>query len=305
MASTVVAHPSKVKLSPHLYDENIAARIWRTALRGAPEEGGNGWPMYTHGAHNNTRVLQDDPDHKPGAYVYTSASGWTAGFFPNSLWQLYHRKKNLLPHSSGSSHGPSLEEWLSVAQAWTDPLITNQNLTTIHDIGFLANPFGSALHFNNETKWLPILSQMSTNLASRYVPSAGVLRSWDNKNSSFSQNASHSDSVLVIIDNMMNLPLLARSAATYSGNKTLLDIAISHADQTMKHHIRDDGSTYHVCDYSATTGELYLCRTAQGLADEKIAMKVADWFLEHLPDDGVPYWDFSVVDPQAGITPRA
>lgn len=329
---SVTALPPRSKPDAPLYDENIEARIWRTALKGAPAEGAIGWPMYTYGAHNNTPALADDPDHEPGTYIDTSASGWTAGFFPDSLWQLYRRKRSLQPrHGRHRGNGPDLHTWLAMAQAWTDPLITNRNLTNTHDIGFLAFPFESALEYNNETKWRPVLAQMAGNLASRFVTGAGVIRSWDNRNSSVSQNASHADSVLVIIDNMMNLPLLARAASHYSGNQTLLDIAISHADKSLAHHIRPDGSTYHVCDYSATTGEVYLCRTAQGLADNSTWARgqawaihgfaemyqitgerkyldatelVANWFLDHLPEDGVPFWDFSVPEPEAGVTPR-
>ena len=44
----------------------------------------------------------------------------------------------------------------------------------------------------------------------------------------------------VIIDNMMNLEVLFRSAAL-TGNSTLRDIALSHADKTMANHIRKDG----------------------------------------------------------------
>lgn len=311
---------------PGLYDENIGARIWRTALTGAPKVNGVGWPQYTQGAHDNT----PPSDTQPGTYVDTNAEGWTAGFFPDSLWQLYHRKTSITHNGQEYEDEPDLEQWLSQAQAWTEPLITNVNLTNTHDIGFLAKPFESALNFNHETKYLPVLAQMSLNLASRFVPAPGVIRSWNTNNNSYSSRGSHEDSVLVIIDNMMNLALLAHSASTYTHNHTLLDIAASHANKTRDHHIRPDGSSFHVCDYSGTTGELYLCRTAQGLADNstwargqawaiygfaqmysftgdesylRTSMKTADWYLTHLPEDGVPFWDFDA--PQIpNVTPR-
>lgn len=44
----------------------------------------------------------------------------------------------------------------------------------------------------------------------------------------------------VIIDNMMNLEVLFQSA-DLTGNATLRTIATTHADTTMKNHIRDDG----------------------------------------------------------------
>jgi hypothetical protein len=45
----------------------------------------------------------------------------------------------------------------------------------------------------------------------------------------------------VIIDNMMNLEVLF-NAADLTGNNTLRQIAISHADKTMMNHIRADGA---------------------------------------------------------------
>ena len=51
--------------------------------------------------------------------------------------------------------------------------------------------------------------------------------------------------VPVIIDNMMNLELLFK-ATEFSGDSTYYNIAVSHANNTMKHHYRDDWSCYHV-----------------------------------------------------------
>jgi hypothetical protein len=49
-----------------------------------------------------------------------------------------------------------------------------------------------------------------------------------------------SDAIQVIIDNMMNLQLLF-AAMSLNNNSTFRDIAISHADRTIKNHIRKDG----------------------------------------------------------------
>lgn len=265
----------------------------------------------------------------PGTYVNTPAAGWTSGFFADSLWQAYRQRASLTSRKAFENE-PSLEEWQSMAEAWTEPLTTNINLTDTHDLGFLAKPFESAMQIQGNDHYLPVLQNMSLNLAARYEPGAGVIRSWDCANSSTGSWCSHSDSVLVIIDNMMNLALLARSAATYTRNSTLLDIAVSHADKTMEHHVREDGSSFHVCDYSATSGEVYFCRTAQGLADDstwargqawgiygfaefysltgdrkylETSMKMADWFIEHLPADGLPFWDFDAAY-VPNVTPR-
>ncbi|KAI7612990.1 hypothetical protein KC343_g823 [Hortaea werneckii] len=318
-------HTSAGDLSP-LFGEDVCARLWRTALTGPPALWDrDGWPHYTEGAHNNTPqkyVL-------PGTYVNYPASGWTSGFFPDSLWQAYRRRVQLTDDAPLSSCQPSTEQWLSMAKAWTHPLQTNANLTNTHDLGFLAKPFESAMQIQQNDEYLPVLKKMSMNLAARFEPGAGVIRSWD-CGSFASASCVSDDSVLVIIDNMMNLALLARSAQSYTKNSTLLDIARSHADSTMANHVRSDGSSFHVCDYSATTGDVYQCRTAQGLADDstwargqawgiygfaeffsltgelkylETSKLMADWFIHHLPEDGLPFWDFNAPY-EPVVTPR-
>lgn len=88
-----------------------------------------------------------------------------------------------------------------MAEAWTEPLTTNINVTGTHDLGFLAKPFESAMQIQKNDRYLPVLQNMSLNLAARFEPNAGVIRSWDC--GSGGQACSHEDSVLVIIDNMM------------------------------------------------------------------------------------------------------
>ncbi|CEQ42456.1 SPOSA6832_04262 [Sporobolomyces salmonicolor] len=62
---------------------------------------------------------------------------------------------------------------------------------------------------------------------------------------------------------MMNLQLFI-AAYRLTGNSTYLDMATSHANKTMQNHVRDDGSSFHVVDYSPTTGEVQWRGTAQG-----------------------------------------
>jgi hypothetical protein len=89
-------------------------------------------------------------------------------------------------------------------------------------------------------------------LAARFSSVVGCTRSWDSadptdfKVGSLSLN--HAICFLtpawylkVIIDNMMNLEVLFRSEKL-TGNHTLREIAISHANTTMMNHIREDGT---------------------------------------------------------------
>jgi hypothetical protein len=100
----------------------------------------------------------------------------------------------------------------------------------------------------------------------------------------------------VIIDNMMNLEVLF-NAADLTGNDTLRQIAISHADKTMINHIRADGapsrnltplyrlpsynfstgSSFHVVEYNVTTGAVIARRTAQGYSNSSTWSRGQAW----------------------------
>jgi len=124
---------------------------------------------------------------------------------------------------------------------------------------------------------------------------------------------------------MLNLDLLFW-AATELRSPEFRNIAISHARTTQKEHIRPDNSTFHVVNFDQTTGAVKAKMTNQGYSDSscwargqawailgfaqtynwthdisflKTCRDCADYFLHHLPRDGVPLWDFS-----APVTPE-
>jgi len=84
-------------------------------------------------------------------------------------------------------------------------------------------------------------------------------------------------------------------AAEITGNQTYIDIANAHATTTMKNHIRDDGmilfksrtpsglmytvtgSTWHVIEYSASTGKATSKHTAQGYSDSSTWARGQAW----------------------------
>ena len=72
-----------------------------------------------------------------------------------------------------------------------------------------------------------------------------------------------------IMDNMINLEMLFW-AAKNGGNPYLADIAISHADKTMKYHFRPDYTSYHVAVYDTLTGDFIKGVTHQGYADNSM-----------------------------------
>lgn len=231
-----------------------------------------------------------------GMWTSVSSSDWTSGFFPGVLWQLFDWSKD-----------PGLRR---DAEFFTQKLASQQFNTGTHDVGFMMYcSYGNAYRLFPSDTSKQILLQSARSLASRFDPRVGCIKSWDGRKQW---------GYPVIIDNMMNLELLLW-ASRNGAPAAMRDIAIRHAEHTMVNHFRSDGSTYHVVDYDTVTGEVVRKQTHQGFADESVwsrgqawavygftmlyrethdgrflssAQRAADFFIAHLPADGVPYWDF-------------
>lgn len=233
----------------------------------------------------------------------TSDMGWwCSGFYPGSLWYIYEYTGD--------------KAILEMAWKHTFPLKGLLDRHTDHDIGFQINcSFGNALRLTGDSAAvMPTYVAAAQKLAARLNPATGVTRSWDWVRKDWRYP--------VIIDNMMNLELLAE-AARMSGDETLMDAATTHANTTLKNHFRPDWSCWHLLDYDPETGNVRSRETVQGYADESAwargqawalygftmmyretssdeyldaAESIADMILSHLPDDGIPYWDFNAPD---------
>ncbi|ULT27837.1 glycoside hydrolase family 88 protein [Sphingobacterium sp. E70] len=66
---------------------------------------------------------------------------------------------------------------------------------------------------------------------------------------------------------MMNLEFLTQ-VSKITGDKKYYDIAVTHAETTLKNHFRKDYSSYHVIDYDKNTGKVRAKKTHQGASDE-------------------------------------
>lgn len=235
-----------------------------------------------------------------GRLVFTSLNDWTSGFFPGTLWYLYEL--------SGDS------AWLQPAIHYTEGMEHIKYYRGNHDIGFMIYcSFGNGLRLTQKTAYKDVIVTAARTLCERFRPEAGVIQSWPRQ---------RGWECPVIIDNMMNLELLFE-ATRMSGDSSFWDIAVSHADQTLKHHYRPDMSCYHVVDYDARTGAVRSRVTAQGYADSSAWARGQAWGLygytmcyrytrdprylqqaeaiarfifthPNLPKDLIPYWDYDV-----------
>lgn len=172
---------------------------------------------------------------------------WTCGFFPATLWKLYNYTTAIGDASAAW--------WRQQAQLRTLPIAPEENDTTTHDIGFmLFYTFGQGFDLTGDSSYRDVVFTGAGSLATRFVPAAGVIRSWNG-----------GPGVTTIIDNMMNLPLLWWSGIE-KGNQTWTQMAESHSNHMISDGlIREDGCAYHVIIYNETTGAvLSLSSVPQG-----------------------------------------
>lgn len=237
--------------------------------------------------------------NKDGTLKMGPSREWTSGFFPGTLWYMYEYTKD--------------PKWEAKAREFTASVEKEKLNTGTHDLGFMIfDSFGNGLRLTNDQSYKPIILQAAKSLITRYVPKAKTIRSWDHNRNRWQ--------CPVIIDNMMNLELLFW-AFEETGDSTFYNIAVTHANTTMKNHFRPDYGTYHVIDYDINTGEILKRNQHQGYKDESTWSRGQAWALygftatyrytkdeayldmaknianfiftnPNLPDDLIPYWDY-------------
>jgi len=246
---------------------------------------------------NYPRTTDED-----GRLVTTSIHEWTPGFFAGSLWYLYELTGD--------------KKWENHAEKWTYPLEPHKHFTGNHDIGFMMYcSYGNAERLSPKKGYKEILIESANSLCTRFNSNVKAIESWDYRKAWDGSEWFYP----VIIDNMMNLELLFY-AYNVTGDKKYYDVAVSHANTTLKYHFREDHSSYHVVDYDTISGKPLHQQTCQGYSDNSTwsrgqawavygytlmyretkdpvyldaAQKFADYFIRHLPDDLVPLWDFN------------
>lgn len=243
---------------------------------------------------------------RPGNKFWNTQSytTWTSGFWPGILWYIYDYTGD--------------EEWKRIAHEKNMPVA---NILTgdkkDHDLGFqFFCSFGNGYRLTNNPVYKEFLITAADQLAAMYHPTVGTILSWPHARDRYL--APHN----TIIDNLMNLELLFW-AAKNGGKAEYYDIALQHATVTMQNQIRPDYTHWHVVAYDTITGEAVQKVTRQGYSDESLwargqawgiygftmvyretgeaefletAKKMANIFLERLPDDYIPFWDFDAPD---------
>lgn len=242
---------------------------------------------------------------KLGQKILCGIYDWTSGFFPGSLWYAYELTGD--------------KDLKTQAVRYTNMLNSVRYYKDNHDIGFMMNcSYGNALRLAPSDTIQAVLIETADNLCGRFDERIGCIRSWNFGPWNFP----------VIIDNMMNLVLLF-NAYRLTKDMKYYNVAVRHAQTTMKNHFRPDYTSYHVVSYNSD-GTVETKCTHQGQHNESVwargqawgvygytacyretrnldflnqAMHIADMIMEKVTtEDCIPYWDYEA--PATSDTPR-
>ncbi len=247
-------------------------------------------------------VMPRSYDASKKELVTSNTKWWCSGFYPGTLWMIYDATKDDAIKEEAVKRLGILE--------------STKYYTGNHDLGFMMYcSFGTAYDITKDPAYKEVVFTSAASLTTRYRPSIQSIQSWD---------SSSNFKCPVIIDNMMNLELL-EWVSQNGGDAKYAEIAVNHANSTLKNHFRADNSSYHVLDYDLQSGKVSRKVTHQGYADESAwargqswglygftvmyrftkdakyldqAKKIAAFLLHHpnLPKDKIPYWDFNAPD---------
>ena len=244
-------------------------------------------------------LIEKHPDYFP---IYTTDgkwhhdgelwTDWTGGFLGGMMWQFHLR--------SGDA------TWRERAEHYSRLLEHRQHDRNVHDLGFIfLSTYLPWYQLTGDPQLHEVLIQAGRTLAMRFREPGQYLCSFIGPQSLF-------------IDIMMNVPIIFY-AAIETNDADLMNVAETHCRTTRDRIVRPDGSTAHEGEFNTDTGEFLGQTTHQGLRGDsawarglawslygyskvygltqnaeflEVSERNADYWLSHLPDDKVPYWDF-------------
>ena len=278
----------------------------------------SGLPLFTeideavfHAQVQTRKSIEDLRDKfKPSAstgnfYPQSENDEWTNGMWTgeiNIMYELTHQK----------SFKEKALEHVGAFKYRIDEMVAIHN----HDMGFLYCPScvaGYRLYQSEDGKTSAL--KAADYLISRFQEKGQFIQAWG--------PVGERKNYRLIIDCLMNIPLLFW-ASSVSGDDRYEKVALAHFNTSIECVLRPDDSTYHTYFFDPDTGAPLYGVTHQGnrndsawargqawgiygsalayrYTKEEKAKKVFDrtlaYFLSHLPESVIPYWDFDFDDP--------
>lgn len=243
-----------------------------------------------------------------GYYPLTENIEWTTSFWTGQLWLAWEMSGDETFRELAEKHVRSF-----------GLRIAGRSDTNTHDLGFLYTLSCVAawrLTRNRDARSFAL--QAAEALLERFHEKAQIIQAWGDLNDP--QQAGR-----MIIDCNMNLPLLYW-ASEQTGDPRFGRAAQAHVMQAAKYLIREDASTFHTYYMDVETGAARYGNTQQGYADDScwsrgqawgiygfllsfiytgdkemvaLSKKLANYFLNRLPEDAVCHWDLALVGTDA------
>ena len=298
----VYTHTSLESRVAALFDQRILTKIYRTATKYFPPGAVLGTDQ------RNSDCFREFPEYVPqngpdaGKYILREAEFWTCGFFPGTLYALLERLVRFprVTYSYGMqpNKNPRVDNltirhhFKLLCETWADPLHDMSHRTDTHDIGFIIMPaLRRDWELTGNSRSLQSILQAARSLASRYIPAARAIRSWDILKKKDVEILDMDKNVICIIDSMCNLDLLYYAAEHSESDRKLANIATTHAKTILQSHLRQEKpmsldesayngqwySTYHVAVIDPNTGEIIRQMTSQGYSDHSTWARGQAW----------------------------
>jgi Glycosyl Hydrolase Family 88. len=233
-------------------------------------------------------------------YIAEPNNLWTSSFYPGMMFLMYDLTGDDFFLKYTEDYLDSFEERL------------DKRAHISHDLGFLYTLSSVAPYkLTGNERGKKVAQRAADMLAERYNEDGQYIQAWG-------EYGVGTPDVRIIIDTMLNLPLLY-----WSENEKHHEMAIAHARTSAKYLVRDDYTSFHTYWMNPQTGAPVRGATHQGLRDEstwargqawtvcgyalsymytkekeflEVATKAARVFIDNLPEDSVPYWDFNFND---------
>jgi unsaturated chondroitin disaccharide hydrolase len=248
------------------------------------------------------------PASEDGVYSPIDNVEWTNGFWTGMLWLAWELTGAPIYRETAErqvlSFADRIEQRINVDH---------------HDLGFLYTLSACAAHrLTGSGIGRQAGLAAARLLLDRFDPVANVIQAWGDMRDPSQRGR-------MIIDCNLNTPLLYWASKT-TGEDRFADAANRHLAQARKLLVRPDASTFHTFYIDTLTGRPRHGSTHQGFSDDScwargqawgiygfalgwrhtsdaglvdLAARLANYFLNRLPDDGICCWDLIFTDGQA------